>query len=74
MPWLDRGNIPVLPVLRYNWSRKGLRFRINSHTWHWRIPFFGNGSRTINHEHDTYQDRWNHPGPGWWQGRRKRRA
>ena len=65
MLFRDRGSFG-LPLLRINWARRGLRFYLTSHTWH-----FWRWSRNI--RNDTQQDHFDHPGPGFWEGRRKKR-
>jgi hypothetical protein len=73
MTFRDRGAIR-LPFLRYNWSRNGWRFSVNSHTWHIKIPLLGSFSTNIRHKDDAEQPHWDHPGPGWWVGKRRKRT
>ena len=69
----DRGAIPVLPILRINWARRGWKFYPTSRTWHGWLPFIGRFSKNIRFKDNTEQNRWDHPGPGWLEGKRKRR-
>ena len=66
MTFRNRGHIG-LPFLRLNWSRNGLRYRLTSHTWH-----IGRWSRNVRHDTGSSQARYNHWGPGWWEGKRKK--
>lgn len=73
MRFRDRGAIPVLPVLRFNWTRNGWKFKLTSHTWHVNLPLIGKHSWNIRHKDNTEQYHWDHPGPGWAETKRKRR-
>ena len=57
----DRGYIK-LPLIKINWARNGLRFYYTSTTFH--IGRYSWNTRQRKHHFD-------HPGPGWWEGKRR---
>ena len=64
MPFRDRGYIK-LPLIKINWRRRGIKFWPTSYSWHLG-PWSWN-SRIRRHHLD-------HPGPGWWESKPKKRT
>jgi len=62
MPFRDRGSFR-LPFVRINWARNGLRWRYTSTTLH-AGPWSWNTRRR--------KHRVDHPGPGWWESKKRR--